>query len=302
MTRGGSDDRANTTTCPSMIPTWTGSRTPIARLPATLTSALRQRPRAKKQVRCATLGAVVTIYSAVMFTRVERLAAGLAWPRAFVLLAAGLITVITVGGMLVLPWWWSRSNGLGDQLRERRVITDESRTIAEGLANQSRAYARLCAEATDHAYRQLDLAERVLHHGYHTIGVGLQKAAKILDQQSVLTPKQRTCSRSAGQPLRDRAKHNIEQGKAIIAEAQQILIATLPFESAGPHSSPWAARSALGGPANPAFVDPYQLGTLHVPEPRPFPLEGGMPWVSAVASVALLAVAVLVVAVILAQD
>jgi hypothetical protein len=252
----------------------------------------------KKRICCGILGAVTTIYSAVMFTRVDRLAAGLSWPLVFVLLAAGLITVFTAGGMLVLTWWWSRGNALGDQLREYGALTDESRAIAEDLADQSRAYARSCAEATDLVYRQLDLGEQALHHGYHTVGVGLQKAAKILDQQSVLMPKPENLF-AVGRPIRDRAKHNIDQAKAIVAEAQQLLTAMLPFDPAGPHPNPWAARSApRHARANPAFVDPYQLGMLHAPGSGPFPWWR-RPRVGAAAGVALFVLAALVFASIL---
>jgi hypothetical protein len=83
-----------------------------------------------KRIRCGVLGAVVAIYSVVMFTPVDRLAAGLGWPLVFVLLAAGLITAFTAGGSLVLTWWWSRGTALGDQLREYGALTDESRAIA----------------------------------------------------------------------------------------------------------------------------------------------------------------------------
>jgi hypothetical protein len=249
----------------------------------------------KKRIRCGLLGAVMAIYSAVMFTRVERLAAGLGWPLGFVLLAAGLITVFTVGGMLVLAWWWSRGNALGDQLREYGALTDQSRAIAEDLADESRAHASSCAEATGLAYRQLDLGEQVVHHGYYTVGVGLQKAAKILDQQCVLTPKPENLF-TVGRPIRDRAKRNIDQAKAIVAKAEQILAATAPFDPAGPPPNPWAARSApRRARANPAFIDPYQLDTLHAPEPGPL-RWWRRPWVGAVAGMALLVLAVLVVA------
>ena len=254
----------------------------------------------KKRVRCGTLGAVAAIYSAVMFTRVDRLATGLGWPLAFVLLAAGLITAFTVGGMIVLTWWWSRGNALGDQLREYGALTDQSRAIAEDLADQSRAHVRSCAEATDQAHRQLDLGEQVVHNGYHTVGVGLQKAAKILDQQSVLTPKPENLF-TVGRPIRDRANRNVHQAKAIVAEAERILASSPPFAPIGPHANPWAARSApRRARANPAFIDPYQLGTLHAPEP------GSAPWwrkprVRAAAGIALSVVAVLVIAAILTR-
>jgi hypothetical protein len=82
-----------------------------------------------------------------------------------------------------------------------------------------------------------------VHHGYHTVGVGLKKAAKILDQQSVLAPRPENLF-AVGRPIRDRATSNIDQAKTTIAEAQQILTSAPPFDPAGPHPNPWAARSA----------------------------------------------------------
>jgi hypothetical protein len=226
----------------------------------------------KAKIRCGILGAVMAIYSAVMFTRVERLAAGLGWPLPFVLLAAALIAAFTVGAMLVLTWWWSRGNALGDQLREYGAVTDQSRAIAEDLADQSRDYARLAEEAADQAYRQLDLGEQAVHYGYHTVAVGLQKAAKILDLESVLTPKPKNLF-PVGRPIRDRAVGNIRQTDALLAKAHQELASAAPFDtSAAPHPNPWGTRSApRQGRANPAFVDRYQLGTLLGAEPKPMP-------------------------------
>jgi hypothetical protein len=226
----------------------------------------------RRTIRCTLLGVVMAVYSSVMFTRVERLAAGLGWPLPFVLLSAGLITVFTVGGMLVLTWWWSRGNALGDQLREYGAITGESRIIAADLADQCRGHARRSEEAATHAHGQLDLAAQVMHDGYHTVGVGLQKAAKILDQENVLMPKSQNLF-AIGRPVRDRAIGKINDAAAIVAEAERILADTTLFDPAIRHPNPWEARSApRQARANPAFVDPFQLGALHAPEP------GSRPW------------------------
>jgi hypothetical protein len=219
----------------------------------------------KRTTWCAVLGTVMTVYCAVMFTRVERLAAGLGWPLAFVLLAAALITVFTVGGMLVLTCWWSRGNALGDQVREYGTVTDESRAIAEDLAEQYRDHFCGSEGAAAAAHSELDLAERAMHDGYHTVGVGLQKAAKILDQEQVRTPKPGNLF-AIGRPIRSRAVGHLDDAAAIRAEAGGILTSSTPFDPAVVHPDPWAARSApRQAPANPVFVDPYHLGALHAP-------------------------------------
>ena len=252
----------------------------------------------KKRTRCSLLGTVMAVYSAVMFTRVDRLAAGLGWPLMFVLLAAGLITTFTVGGMLVLTWWWSRGNALGDQLREYGAVTDGSRAIAEELAARSRSHTRSSGEAADDAYRELDLGEQAMYHGYHTVGVGLQKAAKILDQQSVLTPKPENLF-VIGRPIRDRAIGKIRQARTIVAEAQHILASTPPFDPAAPYPNPWEPRSApRRARANPAFVDPHQLGALHTPETEPVPLWR-RPWAWIASAAALLTLAAMAILAIL---
>lgn len=251
----------------------------------------------KVRIRGSILGVIMAIYAAVMFTRVERLAAGLGWPLPFVLLAAGLITAFTVGAMLVLTWRWSRGNALGDQLREYGNRTGESRAIAEDLADESRIHARFSEEAAEEAYRQLDLGEQAKHHGYQTVGVGLQKAAKILDQERVLMPKPENLF-AIGRPISDRAVGNLKDAKAIVAEARQVLARRPPFDSAGPHPNPWEARTApRRAQANPAFVDPYQLGALHTPGPRPLSLWPKPSWWMAFGGISLILIALAAIAV-----
>jgi hypothetical protein len=223
----------------------------------------------KKRFRCSVLGAVLTVYAAVMFTRVERLAAGLGWPLPFVLLAAGLITIVTAGSVVVMTWWWSRGNGLGDHLREHGAVTSESRAIAEDLAGQCLAHARSSDDAADQARTQLDLGEQAIHSGYQTVGLGLQKAAKILGQDVVPVPRAENLV-APGRPIRDRATGNIELAGTVVAQARQLLAASPPFHPAGSAPNPWESRSApRQAPVNPAFVDPHQLGSLHAPDATP---------------------------------
>ena len=93
----------------------------------------------------AALSVVVTIYTAVMFTRVTGLAAGLGWPVAFVVLAAGLITAFTARGgdspgLVVVAGQQARR-----PIREYGAITDESRFLASELCDQAREEARASA-------------------------------------------------------------------------------------------------------------------------------------------------------------
>jgi hypothetical protein len=252
----------------------------------------------KKWFRCSVLGAVLSIYAAVMLTRVERLAAGLGWPLPFVLLAAGLITVFTAGSVLVMSWWWSRGNGLGDHLREHGAVTSESRAIAEDLAYRCRAHVRSSGDAADQAHRQLDLGEQAIHRGYQTVGLGLQKAAKILGQDLVPVPRAENLF-PPGRPVRDRAADNIELAEAILVHTRQLLAASPPFHPAGAAPNPWQARSATRqAPANPTFVDPHQLGSLHTLDAGPRARRG--PQLRVALGVALLVlVTVAVVAVLL---
>jgi hypothetical protein len=252
----------------------------------------------KKRIRCGLLGVVLGVYAAVMFTRVERLAVGLGWPLPFVLLAAGLITVFTAGSVLVMAWWWSRGNGLGDHLREHGAITGESRAIAEDLAGQCRDDARASRDAADQALRQLDLGEQAIYRGYQTVGLGLQKAAKILGQDSVPIPRPENLF-APGRPIRDRATGNIARAAGILAETRQLLAALPPFHPAGAAPNPWESRSApRQAPANPRFVDPHQLGALHTPATAP-PAPWRRPWVRLVLGAALLILAALAAAVVL---
>jgi hypothetical protein len=247
----------------------------------------------RKRSRCGVLGVVVMVYSAVMFTRVERLAAGLGWPLPSVLAAAALVTVFTAGGLVVLAWWWSRGNALGDQLREYGTLTDDSRRIAEELAAQSRAQIGFSEETAHATNQQLDLAEHVLNRGYLKVGVGLQKAAKILDQEFVLTPGPENLF-PASRPAHDRAVSNISQAQAAVLETENLLAGTFPFAPAWPLPDPWGLRSApRRARANPAFVDPYQLSALHSPRAASVPAWRGL-WGRLMMGLALATLAVLV--------
>ena len=253
----------------------------------------------KKRFRCGVLGAVLSVYAAVMFIRVERLAAGLGWPLPFVVLAAGLITIFTAGSVLVMTWWWSRGNGLGDHLREHGAVTSESRAIAEDLADQCRALARSSGQAADQARRQLDLGEQAIHRGYQTVGLGLQKAAKILGQDFVPVPRPENLF-APGRPLRDRAASNIELADTVLGQARQLLAASPPFHPAEAAPNPWEARSApRQAPANPAFVDPHQLGSLHTPAAIPRARRGRPPLRLILGAALLVLVTAAVVAVLL---
>jgi len=210
----------------------------------------------------AGLGIVLMIYAAVMFTRVVRLAEGLNWPLPLVLLAAALITVFTAGAPIVLAWWWSRGNKLGDQLREYGAITDESRMLALQLGDHSREQARASGAAVQEAQRHLDLGEQAIYDGEHVVYVGMQKAAAILGQKSVLLPNPENLH-SPGRAIRDGAAENLRRAASILTEAQRILDAD-PFpDSHAPN--PWELRieprHALPNQAN---IHPSQLSILHV--------------------------------------
>jgi hypothetical protein len=238
----------------------------------------------KRTMRWALLSTVITIYAGVMFTRVERLASGLGWPLLFVLLAAALITAFTAGAVILLAWWWARGNALGDQLREYGEITAESRMLAEQLGDQSREEARSSSEAAEQAQLELDLGEQVIQDGYQLTGIGLQKAAKILDQPAVLAPRPENLF-AVGRAIRARVSNNLERAATILAEARQTLNGPAPFAPTRPAANPWETRTATRHALpNTTFVDPSQLGSLHTAPPsRSTPRWQRRRWLSGVA-------------------
>ncbi len=217
----------------------------------------------RKWLWCCLLGGVLAVYAAVMFTRVERLADGMGLGLLFVLLAAALITVFTAGSVIVMAIWWSAGNGLGDQLREHGAIVDESRAMVAACRRRLREHVRYASEAADLARHELDLGEQALRDGYQAVGLGLQKAAKLLDLERVPTPRPENLF-PAGRPIRDRAVSNLARAHRTVVEAEQAVAASMPFTPNGPAPNPWEFRSrSRQAPANPAFVDPYNRGVLH---------------------------------------
>jgi hypothetical protein len=217
----------------------------------------------RKWLWCCLLGGVLAVYAAVMFTRVQRLAAGMGLGLPFVLLAAGLITIFTAGSVIVVAIWWSAGNSLGDQLREHGAIVGESRALAAACRNRFREHASYLSQAADLARSELDLAEQALQDGYQAVGLGLQKAAKLLDLQTVPTPRPENLF-PAGRPIRDRAVSNIATAHRAVLAAERAMAESAPFTPTGPAPNPWKFRSwSRQAPANPAFVDPFQRGVLH---------------------------------------
>jgi hypothetical protein len=245
---------------------------------------------------CLLFGLILAIYAAVMFTRVLRLAAPLGSP-AFSVLAATLITAFTTGAPAVMALRWSRGNALGDQLREYGAITADSRIRAEGLHDLSLEAVRASGQFAELALRQLEQAGQIVSDGYRIVAVGLQKAARILDQDAVLAPSPENLF-PVGRPIRDHTNGNLSRATATLAQAHRMLARPGPFEPGGPAPNPWKARTASRRAVpDPALVDPAQLGPLHQPGTRVpwfrrrYALVAGVVVVAAVAVTVLLLVA-----------
>jgi hypothetical protein len=211
-------------------------------------------------------GLILAVYAAVMFTRVLRLAAPLGSPT-FALLAAALITAFTAGAPVVMALRWSRGNALGDQIREYGAITADSRMRAEKLHDLSITAVRASGHFAELAGRRLEQASQIVSDGYRVVAVGLQKAARILDQDSVLTPSPENLF-PVDRPIRTRTNDNLSRAAATIALAHKTLARPGPFEPESPAPNPWKTRTApRRAVPDPALVDPAQLGFLHEPEP-----------------------------------
>jgi hypothetical protein len=210
---------------------------------------------------------VLVVYAAIMFTRVLRLAAPLGSP-AFALLAAALITVFTAGAPVVMTWWWSQGNALGDQLREYGAITSESRILAERLRNMSLAKLRASGDSDAQTRLQLEHASQAVGDGYRVVAVGLQKAASILGLDTVHTPTPENLF-AVDRPIRDRARTNLGRAGSLRDQVEQMLAQPGPFHPACAAPNPWETRTLPRyGLPDPNHVDPSQLGPLHATPAR----------------------------------
>jgi hypothetical protein len=211
---------------------------------------------------CAPVGVAIAVYAAVMATRVVRLAAPLGSPL-FAWLAAALITAFTAGALIFMVRWWSRGNALGDQHREHGILLDESRALAEQLANQSRDALIAAYHAAEEAERHLKHGDQTTSDGVQYAGKVLQKAAKILGLDSVHTPRPENLL-PVERPIRSRAVSTLDWVAASCVGTRELLSAPHPFPPAGPAPNPWEIRTrprhAL---PNPVFIDYAQLGPLH---------------------------------------
>ncbi len=219
----------------------------------------------RKAVRwSAALGAVLAVYAAVMFTRVLRLAEPLGSPL-FSVLAAALVTVFTAGAPIVMAHRWSRGNALGDELREHGAVTAESREIAQQLQELAEAAIVTSEHVTELAHDQLELASQRIHDGYRVVAVGLQKAARMLGLDSVLTPEPENLF-PAERALRARALDTLSRTATVIVGVRRTLAKAGPFAPEGPAPNPWRHRTApRQAMPDLAHMDPSQVGPLHQP-------------------------------------
>lgn len=218
---------------------------------------------------CLWLGVVVLVYAMVMFTRILWLAAGLHRSLLFSVLAAALITTFTAGAPVLLAWWWSRGNALGDELQEYGMVTAKSRARQEELAWEVQARIR-DAEATIYeAELSLQQGEQVLAQGQEVVAVALQKAASILGLPAVLGPDQANL-RPVERPVRDGARQTLTQAADALEQVGTNLAGPAPFEPGETPPIPWAVR---GEPRTalpiPEYVDAAQHGTLTAPTAAP---------------------------------
>ena len=220
--------------------------------------------RRKAGTWCALLGVVLAVYAAVMFTRVLRLAEPLG-STMFSALAAALITVFTAGVPILMAYRWSRGNALGDELREHGAIIAESRNEAQHLHELTEAAIASSEHFTELAHDQLERASQTIHDGYRVIAVGLQKAARMLCHDSVMTAAPENLF-PAERVLRTRAVDTLSRTAAIVAGAQKALCESDPFPADEPAPNPWHHRTApRRATPNPAHMDPAQVGSLHQP-------------------------------------
>jgi hypothetical protein len=247
----------------------------------------------RKKIRsCALVGAVIVIYAAVMATRVARLAVPLG-SFSFAVLAATLITAFTAGALIYMVRWWSRGNALGDQQREHGALLDDSRALAEDLHQQCLASLTASVEAAEEAQRLMSLGDQVVSEGVQRSGMVLQKIGKILGMDAVHMPGPENLF-SVDRSVRARAMGTLQASASARSEAEAILSSPHPFTPAGPAPDPWQDRA---GPRralpNVAFLDPSQLGPLHIssePHTGTEPAPRHRRWLPAAAGLATLAV------------
>jgi hypothetical protein len=213
------------------------------------------------------IGLILAVYAGVMFTRMLRMAVPLGSP-VFSVLAAALVTAFTAGAPIVMAHRWSRGNALGDELRQFGAIIAESREIAQDLHELAEAALATSEHVTELAHDQLERASQKVQDGYRIVAVGLQKAARMLGLDSVLTPDPENLF-PAERAIRARALDTLSRTATVIVGVRRTLSEPGPFAPDGPAPNPWQHRTApRRAMPDRAHMDPSQVGPLHQP-PRP---------------------------------
>jgi hypothetical protein len=154
----------------------------------------------------------------------------------------------------------------------------------------SQAELRASGDSDAQARQQLEHASQAVSDGYRVVAVGLQKAASILDLDTVHAPTPENLF-AVGRPIRDRARTNLSRAGSVRDQVEQMLAQPGPFHPACAAPNPWETRVApRHGLPHPDHVDPSQLGPLHAAPAR----TGWPPRYRVIAiSIILIAVAVL---------
>jgi hypothetical protein len=190
------------------------------------------------------LAVVLTVYAGVMYVRITTLAERI-WDGGLVVLAALLITLFTAGAPVVLAWRWSRGNALGDQLRECGGLLAQARRTADDLADRARDEVERCRRAVEAARMEVVRGDQTLADGYRRIGVGLQKAAALLDLSVVPRPDPENLL-PVTREARAQVLVTLDEVATICRYAERLLERE-PLLPRSPAPDPWARRRRPGG-------------------------------------------------------
>jgi hypothetical protein len=206
-------------------------------------------------------GVIAVIYGSAVYLRVNELAKRLPdWPTGFPMLVAILFTLLTIGALVLLCIWASKGNALGDALALTSACDAETNAQVEGLAYATNSQLEEAHHLATNTADGLGIADGLLAHGAHLIGVTAQKCGLMLHQTALIPPNPNNLIRFE-QPDRVRAQDRITEMSTAVDEAKSKLAAAPDFTTPEPLPNPWLTRIAeRTAPPNPRFVEPCRLG------------------------------------------
>jgi hypothetical protein len=202
----------------------------------------------------------VTIYSAVVFLRVDELAKRLPdWATGFPTLVAALFTLLTLAALVLLSVWAANRSSLREAKDAIAPVVADTHDLVRDLQESAEEGIEASRQAAEAAITKLAEAESIVQEGQNQVVRYVQKANLLLGQSVPILPLSEHLGPFA-RVERDLTTARLDETDTIITSTRSELAIDPDFTVDEPVDNPWEPRTRERG-AIPSreFVDPARL-------------------------------------------